>query len=146
MSRGGNLFLSSFGQFLRVLVTAIFLLGLLPVPALAAGNGTIAGQVIDNSSSPIQDASVRAYLPASPDTFYSSLPTDISGNYSLTVPPGSGYTVEASKQGLTSANQTGISAALGPATIVNFTLLPPSPPRIVHHRPILLTLSPAIRV
>jgi len=35
MSKGGNTVLSSFGQFLRILITAVFLLGFLPAPVLA---------------------------------------------------------------------------------------------------------------
>ncbi len=35
MSKGGKIVLSSFGQFLRILITAVFLLGFLPAPVLA---------------------------------------------------------------------------------------------------------------
>jgi hypothetical protein len=35
MSKGGNTVLSSFGQFLRILITAVFLPGFLPAPVLA---------------------------------------------------------------------------------------------------------------
>ncbi len=91
--------------------------------------GIIQGTISDNSSDPIQDAGVRAYLPASPGTFYSSMPTNASGQYSLTVPPGSGYIVEADKQGVGSANVTAVSAALGTPTAINLTLLSQQPPQ-----------------
>ena len=215
MSKSGKKTLSLFSFFLRFLIVSIFLIGILPVPAFAQSNGTIAGQVSDNStgnpiydalvlvtesgsqipvwnastdtsgnysisavpgtgyqvaaykdgyitgqssginvsanttttvdfslvpggiiqgivtdntSSPVQDADVRAYLPASPGTVYTSLPADSSGQYSLTAPPGTGYTVEVDKPGYSTANQTGIQAALGTPTTVNFVLQPPPPP------------------
>jgi hypothetical protein len=90
--------------------------------------GIIQGTVSDNTSNPIQNADVRAYLPASPENTYFSLPTNPSGQYSITVPPGTGYTIEANSQGFSSANQTGISAALGTPVTVDFTLMPPPPP------------------
>jgi uncharacterized membrane protein len=201
----------SLNRFLCILVVTFFLIGLLPVPALAEGNGTIAGQVTDNTtaaisdalilvfpqgseqsignattdvsgnyslsvvegnnyqlsamkegyitghidgqnvtanatttvnfslipggiiqgvvsdntSTPIQNASVRAFLPASPGTFYSSQPTNSQGEFSLTAPQGEGYTVTAEKQGYSSANQTGVSAIIGTPTVLSLTLLQP---------------------
>jgi len=203
---------SAFSLLFRVLVIAIFLIGLLPIPALATVNGTVAGQVTDSSTSnpvssvsisvfasgsqtpswfgnsdssgnytievpagnnylisafkegyvtghisgknvtdntttvvnfslapggiiqgtvtdnatnPIQNANVQAYLPASPETFYNSMPTDASGHFSLTVPPGEGYTIEAGKQDVGEADQTGISAVISSPTTVDLTLLIP---------------------
>jgi hypothetical protein len=65
-----------------------------------APGGIIQGTITDNASNPVQDANVLAYLPATPNTFYSSQPADASGHYSLTVPAGTGYTVEADKEGV----------------------------------------------
>jgi len=211
MFKKGKLSLSSFSLIFRLSIVAIFLIGILPVPALAQTDGTIAGQVTDNTtgnpipgatipvfasgsqvpawngntnadgnysiaipagtgyrvsaikggyvsrqvtdqsvtanattainfsllpggvirgtvtdnnSSPVQSANVRAYLPASPGTFYSSMPTDASGQYSLTAPPGTGYTVKAVKNGYVDAIQTGIDAVLGSPATLNFALDP----------------------
>lgn len=207
---------SVFGLFLRILIATIFLLGLLPVPAMAQTNGTIAGTVTDNTTgSPISGtlmlifessaqqpswtvntdgsgaydisipegagykvaarkvgyvtqrrldqnvtanattpvnfslvpggiiegkvtanatgdfiagADVFAFKPETPEVTFTSLPTDAEGSYSLTAPPDTGYVVSAQKEGFVSANMTGVTAALGPATIVNISLQSPPPP------------------
>jgi len=222
MSRTGIFTIPSFGHFLRILITAVFLLGFMPAPVMAQTEGAIAGQVTDNASgnpiagvtififepdapsptwtgntdnigifglpipagagygvaarkdgyvtqradgknviadntttvnfsllqggiiqgtvtdntsAPIQGASVRAYLPASPGVFFTSLLTNSSGQYSLTAPAGEGYIVEASKQGYISANQTSVTATVDIPITVPLTLLlqqqqPPPPDTI----------------
>jgi uncharacterized membrane protein len=84
--------------------------------------GDIGGAITTNQSAPIQGVRVRVFLPASPQTQYTALPTPGNGQYSLTAPPGTGYTVVADATGYISANQTGIEAILGQMTTVNFTL------------------------
>ena len=61
MYKSGKVFLSSFNHFLRAFVVAIFLIGMLPIPALAADNGMLAGQVTDNTSAPISGATILVY-------------------------------------------------------------------------------------
>jgi uncharacterized membrane protein len=90
--------------------------------------GIIRGTVTNNASSPLQNASVQAYLPAAPGTVFTSLASDASGNYSVTVPPGPGYTVVVNKQGFASANQTDVSVAPDVPIMVNFVLQAPAPP------------------
>ncbi len=96
--------------------------------------GTINGTVTDNLSSPIQDALVRAFLPASPDSQYNSEPTAANGQYSLTVPPGQGYTLTAESQDFVTANQTGIDVVADQQQTIDFALqLSPVPNfNIVH--------------
>ncbi len=65
--------LSPFNQILCLLITAIFLIGLLPVPALAQTNGTIAGQVTDNSTSnTISGAMILVYESGAPAPTWTS--------------------------------------------------------------------------
>ena len=108
--------------------------------------GIIQGTVTDNSSSPIQGADVRTYKPETPGTIFTSLSTDSSGHYSLTAPPGTGYTVEVDKQGYDSANQTGVSAVLGSPANVNFTLSPPPPSDITPPAAMPSQCQPAVRL
>lgn len=61
MYRSGKVFLPSLGHFFRALVVAIFLIGMLPVPALAADNGLLAGQVTDNTSTPISGVTILVF-------------------------------------------------------------------------------------
>ncbi|HJX13165.1 MAG TPA: carboxypeptidase regulatory-like domain-containing protein, partial [Dehalococcoidales bacterium] len=217
MRRSGKFSVSSLSFIFRIMVTAVFLFGLLPLPALAQNDGTLAGQVTDNAtnpvagatvlvfasgsptpgwnastnasggynvtvpegndyrlsavkagfitghapgqnvtanattavnfslapggiiqgavsdnaSSPIQGASVRAFPAASPQNTYDSLPTNPSGQYSVTVPPGPGYTVVVNAPGFATANQTNITATQGSPVTVPFTLEPPpqAPPQ-----------------
>jgi hypothetical protein len=50
MSRKGKVTLSSLGLLLRISIAVIFLLGVLPIPVMAIDNGTVTGQVTDNST------------------------------------------------------------------------------------------------
>ena len=99
MSKSGKFSLSPFSRVFHFLIVAIFLLGILPVPALAQANGTIAGQVTDNSTgNPVPSALVLISESGSqPPTWNGS--TDTSGNYSIPTAEGSNYQVAAYKEG-----------------------------------------------
>jgi len=116
--------LSSFNRTLCLLITAIFLIGLLPVPALAQANGTIAGQVTDNSTgNPIAGATICVLETEDTPPSWSSN-TDASGNYTVSVPEGTGYLVGAIKEGYASRQVTGQSVTADVTTSINFSLLP----------------------
>ena len=99
MTRSSKLSHSSLGLLFRISIVIIFLFGLLPVPALAQGNGTIAGRVTDNTTgNPIDGASIGVLETYDAPPSWSGN-TDASGNYTVSVPEGTGYLVSAIKEG-----------------------------------------------
>ena len=123
MFKSGKFSLSSFNQLFRLLIAAIFLIGILPVPALASTNGTIAGQVTDNTTgNPIPDATIGILeVPDDPPSWSGN--TDVDGNYSIPVPEGTGYIVAASKSGYVPSQVTGQSVTANATTTANLTLV-----------------------
>ena len=102
-----KLFLPSSANLLRLLIVAIFLFGLMPVPALATENGTIAGQVTDSSTSnAISGVSIYVFAGGSPSPDWSGN-TDSNGDYSIPVPEEAGYQVTARKVGYIVETVTG---------------------------------------
>ena len=72
--------LSLIARQLHILIIAIFLIGLLPLPAMAA-DGTVTGQVTDNATgNPIQNTDVLFYESGAPD-YFSISSTDNTGQY-----------------------------------------------------------------
>ena len=120
----GKYSLSSFNILLRLLIAAVFLIGLLPVPALAAENGTIAGMVTNSSTgNPISGIAISVFTSGSQQPSWAGN-TDGTGNYSLSIPPGSGYEVEARQSGYITQRQTGNDVSANTTTTVNFSLVP----------------------
>lgn len=84
-------------SFFRILIAAIFLSGLLPMPAIAQTNGNIAGTVTDNiTSNPIQDALVLIFESGAQQPSW-TVNTSASGNYTISVPEDTGYSIAARK-------------------------------------------------
>ena len=124
MTKPRKLFRPSFYRIFCLLVTTVFLFGLLPVPVLAQADGTIAGQVTDNTTgNPIDNASILVLESADAPPSWSSN-TDASGNYSVSVSEGTGYLVGAIKEGYVSRQVTGQSVTANVTTTVNFSLVP----------------------
>jgi uncharacterized membrane protein len=122
MFKSGKFYLSSFNLIFRFLIAVIFLIGLMPAPVLAQENGTIAGQVTDNTTSvPIVGATIGVLEAAdAPPSWYGN--TDTDGNYSISVPEGTGYLVAAGMSGYVSEQVTGQSVTANATTTVNFSL------------------------
>ena len=84
--------LSLIARQFHILIIAIFLIGLLPLPALAA-DGTVTGQVTDNATGdPIENADVLFYESGVQDYFWTES-TDNVGQYSAAIPEGTGYEI-----------------------------------------------------
>ncbi|WP_239618641.1 glycosyl hydrolase 53 family protein [Cohnella mopanensis] len=80
---------------------------------VALNSGTIAGAVIDHESVPVAGANVNVIASGKS---YSAV-TDASGGYSIYhVPPGTGYTVKASKSNYLDGTATGIQVTIGAKT------------------------------
>ena len=95
MPRTGKLAISSFSYFFRLLITAVFLLGFLPAPALAQTDGVIAGQVTDNATgNPINNATINIFEPGAQSPTWTGN-TDNIGIFGIPVPAGTGYGVAA---------------------------------------------------
>jgi hypothetical protein len=127
MYRSGKVFFPSLGHFFRALVVAIFLIGMLPVPALAADNGILAGQVTDNTSAPISGVTILVFTANSTMPDWSGN-TSGSGNYSIVVPVGNNYMLSAVKAGYVTTNITGRNVTVNATTTVNFILQSQPPP------------------
>ncbi|MCK4274651.1 MAG: carboxypeptidase regulatory-like domain-containing protein, partial [Dehalococcoidales bacterium] len=124
MSRKVKFSLSLSSLLLRVSIIAIFLLGLLPIPALAAGNGTFAGQVTDNATgNPIAGATIGILESVDAPPSW-EVNTGGDGNYSVSVPEGTGYAVGAVSHGYVSEVVTGQSITANVTTPINFSLVP----------------------
>jgi len=124
MSKSGKLSSSSFNRVFHLLIAAIFLIALLPVPALAQTDGTIAGQVTDDTTSnPIDNATIcvleSLYAP-----IFREGNTNASGNYTIDVPEGTGYVVSAVSYGYVTELVTGQSVTANATTTINFSLVP----------------------
>ncbi len=111
-----------FSSLLHILVIAIFLIGLLPIPVLAAESGTVTGQVTDNATgNPIANAHVLLFEEGVQE--YSHITnTDASGMYTIYPDVGTGYEVVAEKTTYFTQRVTGISVATTPDTTLNFSL------------------------
>jgi len=123
MSKSGKLSSSSFNRVFHLLIAAIFLIALLPVPALAQTDGTIAGQVTDNTTgNPINGTTIcvleSLYAPISWEGN-----TNASGNYTVSVPEGTGYVVGAVSYGYVTEVVTGQSVTANATSTINFSLL-----------------------
>ncbi len=98
MSKKGKSALALFARQFHVLIIAIFLIGLLPLPAMAA-DGTVTGQVTDNTTgNPIENADVLFYESGAPD-YFSITSTDNAGQYIDDIPEGVNYEIEVIKTG-----------------------------------------------
>ncbi len=127
MVRTRKLFLPSLHYIFRTLVVAIFLIGMLPVPALAVDNGILAGQVTNNTSSPISGVTILVFAAGSPTPGWSAN-TSGTGNYSIVVPVGNNYMLSAMKADYVTTNITGRNVTVNATTTVNFILQGQPPP------------------
>ena len=115
---------SVFGLFLRILIATIFLLGLLPIPAMAQANGSIAGAVTDNSTgNPISDALMLIFESSAQQPTWTAN-TDNTGAFNISIPEGTGYKVAARKAGYVTQRRLDQNVTANATTTVNFSLLP----------------------
>lgn len=82
-----------------------------------AANGTLSGKVTDaDTGSPVSGVSIWAGVGLSTGT------TNSSGDYSVSLPPNSGYNVIADKSGYAKAHQYGVAISSGGSTTLNFRI------------------------
>ena len=126
MSKSRRISLSPFKNLLCFLVTAVFLVGLLPVPAIAQANGSIAGVVSDNiTENPISNALILIFEPGAQQPTW-TVNTDGSGTYNISIPVNTGYRVTARKVGYLTEINPDRSVTENVTTTVNFSLIPGS--------------------
>ena len=107
----------------------LLLLGVTARHVLAAGSYMVSGVVTDQSSTPIQGATVTATdTSTTPNTSYPTT-TNMYGQYTLTLPGGDTYNFEVtppSTLGLDSAES--LDQSITPAEMLNFVLVPMGSP------------------
>jgi len=125
MFKSGKLFSSPFKKLLSLLITAIFIIGLLPaVPVMAQVSGAIAGTVTDNTTSnPISDALIFICESGAQQPTW-TINTDGSGAYNISIPEGTGYKVGTRKVGYLTQMNLDQSVTANITTAVNFSLVP----------------------
>src|SRR4030067_243960 len=123
MRRSGKFSVSSLSFFFGIMVTAVFLSGLLPLPALAQNDGTLAGQVTDNATNPVAGATVLVFASGAPPPGWNAS-TNASGGYNVTVPEGNDYRLSAVKAGFITGHAPGQNVTANATTAVNFSLAP----------------------
>ena len=124
MTIAKKLFKPIFYRILCLSMTATLLCGLLPFPVLAQMDGTIAGQVTDNSNAnPIPNVEILLSKTGEQPAYFRG-ETDAVGEYTVTVPEDTDYEVVARKTGYVTQTVTGQAVTAGISTTVNLSLQP----------------------